>query len=101
MRSRIQNPEFRSQNEKSRSQEPGARSQNESAASRFDRFSFLLNSGFWILNSAFIVVFALSSIIAQAQNTTASPTPVPQRPSTQTAGQPPRQAVFDISEAVV
>jgi tetratricopeptide (TPR) repeat protein len=55
-----------------------------------------------------VVVFALASVTysAQAQSkTTPSPTPVPQRsPSQQAAPQqspPPRQAVFDLSEAGV
>lgn len=51
-----------------------------------------------------VIAFALSGIIAQAQNkTTTSPTSVPQRPSTQQAGQQaqPRQAVFDLSEVGV
>src|SRR5207248_9013202 len=90
MRSRTQNPEFRSQNEK--------------AATCFDRFcfSFILNSGFWVLNSAFIVACTLAGVMAQAQTKpTSSPTPVPQRPSTQQAGQPPRQVVFNLSEAGV
>jgi tetratricopeptide (TPR) repeat protein len=90
MRSRIQNPEFRSQNEKA-----------EAAVTDFC-LSVLLDSGFWILNSAFIVTCALAGVMAQAQTKpTSSPTPVPQRPSTQTAGQPPRQVVFDLSEAGV
>jgi tetratricopeptide (TPR) repeat protein len=52
-----------------------------------------------------LVALALSGIIAQAQNKTApSPTPIPQRPSTQQAGQQqaqPRQAVLDLSEVGV
>ena len=88
MRSRIQNPEFRIQNEKA-----------EAAVTDFC-LSFLLDSVFCILYSAFIVACALAGVMAQAQTKpTSSPTPVPQRPSTQTAGQPPRQAVFDLSEA--
>src|SRR5437764_6072857 len=90
MRSRIQNPEFRSRNEKA-----------EAAVTDFC-LSVLLNSAFWILNSAFIIACALAGILAQAQTKpTSSPTTIPQRPSTQQAGQQPRQSVLDLSEVGV
>src|SRR2546430_2469504 len=51
---------------------------------------------------AMVIGRTLAGVMAQEQTKpTSSPTPVPQRPSTQQAGQQPRQSVLDLSEVGV